>query len=148
MSQGDYVRINNKNEIQEKLRPLFKRIEGWDYLTPLVIRLEPYQDTRTHSQNNLFHSWCKQISDEYIKKNPEVDLEGVKWWMKKQFLQSKTIKVGKTIIEDQLPSTASLSKGEMCFFMDQVYAWAAEKRIFLSLPKYNEYSELKRKQEK
>jgi hypothetical protein len=29
-----------------------------------------------------------------------------------------------------------------------VYQWASERDVFLSLPQYNEYTELKRKQDK
>jgi hypothetical protein len=63
-------------------------------------------------------------------------------------LETHNIKVGQTEIKGQIQSTTKLKKGEMCFFMDQVYDWAAAKGVFLSLPQYNEYTELKRKQDK
>jgi len=40
MSQGDFVQINNKSEVERKLPFLLKRLEQWDYSTPLCIKLE------------------------------------------------------------------------------------------------------------
>jgi len=147
MSQGDHIKISHATEVERKVPHLIKRLQDWDYSIPLSIKLEPWVDTRTLDQNALFHKWCRELSDKFIAKIPDATPDGVKWMMKHKFLVTKTIKVGQTTLKDQIQSTASLKKGEMCFFMDQVYAWAIEKGVYLSLPEYNEYTELKRKQE-
>ena len=64
-----------------------------------------------------------------------------------KFLGTQTIKVGKETYNDQIMPLPE-HKGDMCYFMDQVHAWAAEKKVFLSLPQYNEYTLLKQKQDK
>jgi len=68
--------------------------------------------------------------------------------MKSKFLGTQDIKVGQTELLNQVRSSSKLTKGEMVYFMDQVYEWASERDVFLSLPQYNEYTELKRKQDK
>ena len=68
--------------------------------------------------------------------------------MKSKFLGTQDIKVGQTELLNQVRSSSKLTKGEMVYFMDQVYQWASERDVFLSLPQYNEYTELKRKQDK
>jgi hypothetical protein len=68
--------------------------------------------------------------------------------MKHKFLGTQDVKVGQTEIKGQILSSSKLKKGEMVYFMDQVIAWAAEKGVILSLPQYNEYTELKQKQDK
>ncbi len=148
MSQGDFVKINDPTEIQRKLPFLLKRVDTWDYSKPLCIKFENYVDPRSLNQNALFHIWCREMSEAFISKVPDATPEGVKWMMKQKFLGTHDIKVGQTVITNQIKSSSSLKKGEMVFFMDQVYAWAAEKDVYLSLPQYNEYTELKRKQDK
>ena len=148
MSQGDFVQINNKSEVERKLPFLLKRLEQWDYSTPLCIKFEQYADPRSLRSNALFHIWCREMSEAFISKVPDATPEGVKWMMKQKFLGTHDIKVGQTLIINQIKSSSNLNKGEMCFFMDQVIAWAAEKGVMLSLPQYNEYTELKRKQDK
>ena len=148
MSQGDHVKISSKLEVEAKFAHLMKRANDWEYKTPLCIRLEPWVDPRTLNQLAIFHIWCRQLSQRFIKTTPDATEEGVKWMMKHKFLESKTIKVGKTVLADQIKSTSKLTKGEMCHFLDQVYGWAAERDVYLSLPEYNEYTELKRKQDK
>jgi hypothetical protein len=146
MSQGDHVRINSKKAVETQLPFLLKRVESWDYSTPLVIKFEPYDDPRSLGQNALFHIWCREMSEVFLKKVPNATEEGMKFMMKSMFLGTHSISIGKETYSDQVMPLPK-KKGEMCFFMDQVYAWAAEKDVLLSLPQYNEYTALKRKQE-
>lgn len=148
MSQGDFVQINNKSEIEKRLPFLLKRIEGWDYSSPLVLKMEKYQDPRSLSQNDLFHSWCGQMSEHFIKKIPTATKDNLKMMMKQRFLGTYDIQIGKTSIEGQVKSTASLRKGEMVNFMDQVYHWAVDNKVLLTVPEDSEYQRLKAKQDK
>jgi hypothetical protein len=148
MSQGDFVIVKNKIELEKRLPFILKRLEGWDYTQPLCVKFEQYDNPRTLSQNALFHIWCKEMSDVFIKKIHDATPEGVKWMMKSKFLGTQDIKVGQTELLNQVRSSSKLTKGEMVYFMDKVYEWASERDVFLSLPQYNEYTELKRKQDK
>ena len=68
--------------------------------------------------------------------------------MKQRFLGTYDIKIGKTSIEGQVKSSGSLKKGEMVNFMDQVYHWAVDNGVLLTVPEDSEYQRLKAKQEK
>jgi|TARA_R110000796_G_scaffold229555_1_gene346934 hypothetical protein len=147
MSQGDYVKIDSKKAIETQLPFLLKRIESWDYSIPLVVKFERYDDPRSNKQCRLFHKWCEEMSQAFIGKVPDATKDGMKFMMKHMFLGTQTIKVGKETYNDQIMPLPE-HKGDMCYFMDQVHAWAAEKKVFLSLPQYNEYTLLKQKQDK
>ena len=147
MSQGDHVKFKNRKEAKNYMPLLLKRFDGWDYSVPLVLKLERYDDPRTNNQNRLFHKWCEEMSTKFIGKVPDATKDGMKFMMKKMFLGTQTIRVGKEIYADQIMPLPK-NKGEMCYFMDQVHAWAAEKKVLLSLPQYNEYTLLKQKQDK
>jgi len=147
MSQGDHVRIDDKRALEAKLPFLLKRIESWDYSVPLIVKLDPYENPRSLGQIALFHVWCREMAQVFIKKVPNATEEGMKFMMKSMFLGTHSVAIGKEIYSDQVMPLPK-HKGEMCHFMDQVYAWAAEKDVLLSLPQYNEYTELKRKQDK
>ena len=147
MSQGDYVKFDNRKEAENYMPLLLKRFDGWDYSVPLVLRLERYDDPKTNKQSRLFHKWCEELSKAFIGKVPDATKDGMKLMMKKMFLGTQTVKVGQYIYADQIMPLPT-NKGEMCYFMDQVYAWAVEKKVLLSLPQYNEYTLLKQKQEK
>lgn len=146
MSQGDHVLIKSKRAVETQLPFLLKRIESWDYSAPLVVRFERYDDPRSLGQNALFHIWCREMSEVFVKKVPNATEEGMKFMMKSMFLGTHSVEIGKETYSDQVMPLPK-NKGEMCYFMDQVYAWAAEKDVLLSLPQYNEYTALKRKQE-
>ena len=87
------------------------------------------------------------MSITFMKKQPDATPEGCKWMMKHKFGPRKTIKVGSTVVKDQLVSLRDLDTGEMCYFLDQVLHWASERDLYLPMPKDNEYTELKRKQD-
>ena len=146
MSQGDYVKIDSKVDAEKKLPFLLKRVNSWDYSTALVIRFEQFDNPRSINQNALFHIWCREMAAVFSSKVPDASEDGMKFMMKSKFLGTHTVNIGKQTYADQIMPLPK-NKGEMCFFMDQVYHWAAEKDVLLSLPQYNEYTALKRKQE-
>lgn len=147
MSQGDHVVIKSKRGLEIQLPFLLKRIESWDYSTPLVVRFERYDDSRSLGQNALFHIWCREMSEVFVKKVPNATEEGMKFMMKSMFLGTHSIAIGKEAYSDQVMPLPK-HKGEMFHFMEQVYHWAGQKDVMLSLPQYNEYTALKSKQEK
>ena len=102
MSQGDHVRINSKKAVETQLPFLLKRVESWDYSTPLVIKFERYDDPRSLGQNALFHIWCREMSEVFVKKVPNATEEGMKFMMKSMFLGTHSIAIGKETYSDQV----------------------------------------------
>ena len=147
MSQGDHVLIKSKKAVETQLPFLLKRVDSWDYAVPLVVRFERYDDPRSLGQNALFHIWCREMSETFVKKVPNATEAGMKFMMKSMFLGTHSVTIGKETYSDQVMPLPK-HKGEMFHFMEQVYHWAAQKDVMLSLPQYNEYTALKRKQEK
>lgn len=87
------------------------------------------------------------MSKKFIAKVPTATPENMKLMMKQRFLGAEDIKIGKTIIENQVKHTSDLDKGEMVHFMDNVYHWARDNGIFLEVPENSEYQKLKNQQE-
>jgi len=151
MSQGTYTLIRDKYDIEKKIPYLIKQFNDWDYSDALVIKLERYQNPRSLSQNALSHIWYREIAQEMIARGNVVEYdkpeEVWKLWLKKRFLGTTTYKIGKEEIAEQVKSTSSLSKGDMSHYLDQVYHWAMDLGIKLSIPKESEYAGIKNQQE-
>tara|TARA_B110000208_G_C11430836_1_gene307022 strand:- start:94 stop:558 length:465 start_codon:yes stop_codon:yes gene_type:complete len=152
-TQGDYVPIKSKADIEIKLPFILKRIENWDFTTPLVVKLEKYENPRSTSQNALSHMWYKQISVEMAKKGHKVEYgkpeEVWKLFLKQRFLGVESYSIGEKVnITDQIKSTSKLTKGEMVHFLDNVYHWAESQKILLIIPADSEYAELLNQQER
>tara|TARA_R110000851_G_C13077306_1_gene565458 strand:+ start:397 stop:861 length:465 start_codon:yes stop_codon:yes gene_type:complete len=152
-TQGDFVSIKSKADIEIKLPFILKRIENWDFTTPLVVKLEKYENPRSTSQNALSHMWYKQISVEMAKKGHKVEYgkpeEVWKLFLKQRFLGVESYSIGEKVnITDQIKSTSKLTKGEMVHFLDNVYHWAESQKILLIIPADSEYAELLNQQER
>ena len=147
VTEGDYVYIGSKRDVEKRLPYLIKRLNEWDYSRPLAIKLEPYQEPRTISQNKLFHKWCDEMSKHFTKRIDTATKENMKMMMKQRFLGTYNIKIGKTLINDQVKSSSKLKVGEMYSFMDSVYHWARENGVLLTVPEDSEYQKLRQKQD-
>ena len=151
MTQGDFIKVDhytNSGQVQSVIR----RIEEWDYTKPLAVTFDSYsndiyESSRSLSQNALFHVWCRDMSEHFIKKVQTATPENIKLMMKHRFLGVQDIKVGKTVIKDQVKSSSSLTKGEMVHFMDKVYHWARDNGCMLKVPADSEYQKLLNQQE-
>ena len=141
------MKINNQKEGESALPFLMKRIQEWDFTVPLCIKLEKYDDGRSLSQNALFHVWCADLSKAFIEKIPTATKENMKLMLKQRFLGTYDVKVGKTVIEGQVKSSSKLTKGEMVYFMDNVYYWARDNGVLLKVPHDSEYARLQNQQE-
>ena len=141
------MKINNQKDGESALPFLMKRIQEWDYTVPLCIKLEKYDDGRSLSQNALFHVWCADLSKAFIEKIPTATKENMKLMLKQRFLGTYDVKVGKTVIEGQVKSSSKLAKGEMVYFMDNVYHWARDNGVLLKVPHDSEYARLQNQQE-
>jgi hypothetical protein len=60
MSQGDFVIVKNKIELEKRLPFILKRLEDWDYTQPLCVKFEQYDNPRTLSQNAFFISGARR----------------------------------------------------------------------------------------
>ena len=68
VTQGDHVKVGSSQELEKKLPFILKRMDGWDYQVPMVVKLEPYQNPRSLSQNAMSHIWYKEIAKKNGKK--------------------------------------------------------------------------------
>ena len=139
MTQGDYVKISSTTEVDAKMKHLESRIRGWNYQSPLTVKLAPFTDPTSLSQDALFNIWCREIADQMKKKAPEADAEAWKLWLKHKFLGTYAVKVGRESIEGQVYATPK-GKAKMAQFMHSVLVYADDKlRVRLSVPRNSEY---------
>ena len=143
MTQGDYVKVSSTNEVEAKLKHLETRIRDWNYQSPLAIKLMPFTDPTSLSQDALFNMWCREIADQMKAKTPSADAEAWKLWLKHKFLGTYAVKVGRESIEGQVYATPK-GKAKMATFMHSVLVFADEKlRVRLSVPKTSEYARVR-----
>jgi hypothetical protein len=139
MTQGDYVKVSSTTEVDAKLKHLESRIRDWNYQSPLAIKLMPFTDPTSLSQDALFNMWCREIADQMKAKTPSADAEAWKLWLKHKFLGTYAVKVGRETIEGQVYATPK-GKAKMAQFMHSVLVFADEKlRVRLSVPRNSEY---------
>ena len=145
------MKFNNKQDVEKKFGYLIDDMMKWDFSQPLVVKLEPYQNPRSLSQNAMSHIWYREIAKAMAKKGHVVDYddpaEAWKLWLKKRFLGVSTIKIGKHTLEE-IKRTSGLNSAEMAHYLDQVYHWAMNLGVKLSIPKESEYAEIINQQEK
>ena len=146
LSQGDSVKVFRAAEIEVRLGYIADRLKQWNYDQPCAITLKPYKNPRTLSQNAMFHAWCRELSAWVIERDPTYTPDNVKLLLKQKFLGTENVKVGKTLIENQLRHTSKLDTGEMHHFMDEVYHWAFELGYALPIDPQSEYRKLQLKQ--
>ena len=72
-----------------------------------VVKLTPYVNPRTTSQNALFHKWVADLSQWVITRDPSYTKENVKLLLKQLFLGVEDVTIGKTVIKDQLRHTSN-----------------------------------------
>ena len=150
MTQGVFVRFNSKDDVHKKAQYLMEDMLAWDFSKPLTVKLEEYKNPRSLSQNAMSHIWYREIAKAMEKKGHKVDYENPaeawKLWLKKRFLGVSTVNIGKHTLEE-IKRTSDLNSGEMAHYLDQVYHWAIDLGIILTIPKECEYAEIKTKQE-
>lgn len=147
MTQGDYVKISSTTEVDAKMKHLESRIRGWNYQSPLTVKLAPFTDPTSLSQEALFNIWCREIAEAMKPKTPSADAEAWKLWLKHKYLGTYAVKVGKETIEGQVYATPK-AKGKMATFMHSVLVFAEDKlRVRLSLPMNCEYLRVRKNEQ-
>jgi len=136
----------SKKDYLNKKQFLEKHICDWNFATPLKIELKPYRNPRTISQNALFHKWCDEISNKFIKQVDNASPENIKVYLKHMFLGTESLVLGKTEIKDQVKQSSKLDVGEMLHFMDQIYHWSLDHGIILTVPEDSDYQKHKASQ--
>nr|BAR35117.1 hypothetical protein [uncultured Mediterranean phage uvMED] len=150
MTEGAFMRYTSKDDVKKKAQYLIDKMLDWDFSNPLCVKLEVYKNPRSLSQNAMSHIWYREIAKAMAKKGHVVDYddpaEAWKLWLKKRFLGVSTISIGKHTLEE-IKRTSDLNTGEMTHYLDQVYYWANDVGIRLTIAKESEYAEMRAKQE-
>ena len=105
------------------------------------VTLKPYTDPRSLSQNATFWMWCDQMAKEFTRRDYPLSKQGAHDLMCHLFLGYETVTLGETEITSLRTTTwpTKLEKGEMQHFMEQVDAWAVDKRVYLKTPGFSDY---------
>jgi len=117
------------------------------------LRLEPWSEKRTLSQNAMFHAWMGELSRYLILHGrPYCTPAWCKDAMKYTFLGFEEttytdVTTGAQIVRETLRHTSKLRVGEMFQFMTKVQAWCLDIGCFVRVPVNSEYFALKRQQE-
>ena len=69
----------------------------------------------------------------------EMDFSRPIAWKFETYSTVRSIHVGSTVIENQLRSTSTLTKGEMHDFMEKVFHWGLDKGVQLANPEDSEF---------
>lgn len=110
---------------------------------------------RSLPQNALFHMWCDEIAQFFVRMGKTtfatgtpMNMENVKRNLKLTFLGETAItdinlKTGEVTERYELRRTSCLDKGEMHSFMTCIDAWAQEHGIYLPHPIDSEYMRMR-----
>lgn len=148
--QGNFFKISEINEVTEE--NLYSHVQN--RVSELIgqgktaaVKVEEYKSPRSLSANALYWLWMTELSNYFKKKGRTESKEDMHTLMKHKFLGWEEARyIGKTKIDRTLRSTTKLSKSEMCFYMEQVSAWATDVGCFLTDPMESEYREFLNKQ--
>ena len=144
---GIRLHIANFDAICQQLKPM---LESGDCYR-LVIK--PWRETRSLSQNALFHLWMGEISQYLIKRGKAFATpEGVKDALKHTSLgyeptERVDVGTGEVTSVQSLRHTSKLETGEMHIFLCKVEAWAMHIGCHLPIPDSSEFQSLRDKQE-
>jgi len=142
-----FWKADKKRDIDRIIENLADHVKSqWNWEIPLVIRIEPYQNPRSLNQNALFHVWVRQMVNHFKPKMPELTEDEMKNVCKLRFLGTEDVKVGKKVLTGQLKETSKLKKGEMYFFMEEVYQWCLGLGLQLDTPADSEFMKIRKSQ--
>jgi len=117
------------------------------------LRIDPWQEKRSLSQNSMFHAWMRELSryliahgrsyctDEWCKDAMKFTFLGFE---EKEFVDVIT---GARIVRETLKQTSKLKTGEMFDFMTKVQNWCLDIGCMLTVNEHSEFFENQRKQE-
>jgi len=110
---------------------------------------------RSLPQNALFHMWCEEIAQFFVRMGKTtfatgapMNMENIKRNLKQTFLGEEVIrdinlKTGEVTERYELKHTSQLDKGAMHSFMTCIDAWAQEHGIYLPHPEDSDYMRMR-----
>jgi len=108
---------------------------------PVRVEVENVKERRSTSANALYWQWLTVMAKHFSRKGQVFTKDDMHDLMRHKFLGYEDKTVGKTVIAQQLKSTADLTSSGMCVYMQQIDAWAADHGCLLPRPEDNEYAE-------
>lgn len=142
----NYQVFNSLEHFQEDAPKMLKRIGAfWNWDTKLVLKYEPYTAPRSRSQLNLYREWLHRMADFFSTRGSQFTDDDMHNMLRHKYLGYETKVIGKTVIKDQLKSTANgkIGKAEMSEYMTKIDIWATELGCYLPHPEDNEYTKYK-----
>lgn len=148
--QGNFFQLKKMDDRSKENLTKFVLCHAADLVNKgkvVAVKVEEYKSPRSLSANALYWLWMSELAGHFNKKGRTESKDDMHDLMRHKFLGwTKPRMVGKTEIKSTLRSTSKLKKNEMCYYMDQVYHWAAEVGCYLSCPIESEYKEFIDKQ--
>ncbi|WP_038024560.1 recombination protein NinB [Tatumella sp. UCD-D_suzukii] len=117
------------------------------------LKVEPWRERRSLSQNSMQHAWYAEISRYLIRNGRSfASAEWVKDAMKHTYLgyeETERVDVitGERTVIQTLRHTSRLDTGEMHDYLTKVEGWARSIGCLLTAPDNSEYRELQRRQD-
>jgi hypothetical protein len=141
MSEGAVFDIDPTASISESLRPIGVALQMLLKSGAQRVTIETIRPHRSLSANALYWTWLDALAKHFSKGGNKFDKDAMHDLMRHKFLGYEDKTVGKTVISQQLKSTADLTSSGMCEYMQQIDAWAADCGCLLPRPENNEYAE-------
>lgn len=141
MSEGAVFDIESTASISESLRPIGAALQMLLKSGPQRVTIETIKPHRSLSANALYWAWLDALAKHFSRGGNKFDKDAMHDLMRHKFLGYEDKTVGKTVISQQLKSTADLTSSGMCEYMQQIDAWAADHGCLLPRPEDNEYAE-------
>lgn len=112
----------------------------------LCVEVKKWVDKRSIPQNSTYHMWLGEIAKQVNRRTDSaVDPEDLHEYMKGIYCPVRTVQLGDKTIS--IKSTKRLDKGEMFHYMTKIEAWAAERKIILTVPYGSDYQRIRDEQE-
>lgn len=148
--QGNFFHIRRRDDYTESRLNSYLKNKIDSLLSAdkaVAVKVEEYKPPRSLSANALYWMWMSELETHFKQKGRAETKDDMHTLMRHKFLGWHEERlIGKTKIARTLRSTARLNKSEMCYYMQQVSAWAAEVGCYLTDPIESDYREFLNKQ--
>lgn len=127
---------------------LIQKLTIYDYPKPIEVTWKLYKNKRTLPQNDLMWKWNGEILKYLIKSFPkhyaDWTTKRIHTMHKHTFLGHRDEEMIDIVTKEKttyqvLRSTTELDKGEMHHFMNDIYYYWVDKKLFLTVPELSEY---------
>jgi hypothetical protein len=115
---------------------------------PFRLSVKEWRESRSISQNNLFHKWVGELS-KYLIAGGRKDSSPkfCKELFKHTFLGYEQVervnaKTGERAVISSLKNTSDCDTGEMTHFMNKCYEWCVSIGLLLTIPEDSEFYKL------